>query len=641
MVMGSPARANERGQVLVLAALLAAVLVAFAGIAIDSARWIAQDTYLQHAADAGALAGCRALRDGALDNGAALAAREIATANLTNSPTDAVANVAADAARVYADGHPGDPAHLESGVVVSGNTVRVAISADVQTLFARIVGVGSVRAVGRARCDLRGIGMPIVARRYANAPGPGGGFVDHMATAATSGDGTVDPANVMGFAGRVPASELAPGPVFSLYGPDSKASNDSAFRGFVALDIRNFASVTSRVYYNGVSPGTNANVIKNSQGAYIVGGYPGPAFPPVVTPADPNDQVAVMRGNDSAMVVGNFGHVHTVGDRILVGIYDGTVMEIPDFSITPPASFEVPSSGTVADGPWFSVSRNREFNSTVTLSLHGDAAAADASPARPAYVLLTDPPTSGPPTAGRMNMPVFSPNTFIPEQRGSAVEATNIQTNNIPAGIYTVWLQGDSGNPYFQTRRYPVAVRVGGATRDFSLANSTVLGHSAQTNGTINLPIYVSTAAGGTPAWGGTGTNVSLSVDADSLPPGMGVGQVTFSASSVRPSASGSGALSTLSINTSGLSAGFYTFNLRATGTNGAGQPVTHIQPIEFTVATQTGEGIYVDIIGFVVLRVAGITANSIEAQAVSGVYADPNHPDLRRAQVPRLVAWE
>ena len=45
----------------------------------------------------------------------------------------------------------------------------------------------------------------------------------------------------------------------------------------------------------------------------------------------------------------------------------------------------------------------------------------------------------------------------------------------MPAGIYTVWLEGKSGDPFFQTRRVAVRVHVGGAVRDFSLFNSTMI----------------------------------------------------------------------------------------------------------------------------------------------------------------------
>ncbi|MFN2484071.1 MAG: hypothetical protein ABR509_03935, partial [Candidatus Limnocylindria bacterium] len=158
---------------------------------------------------------------------------------------------------------------------------------------------------------------------------------------------------------------------------------------------------------------------------------------------------------------------------------------------------------------------------------------------------------------------------------------------------------------------------------------------------TLSFPIYVSTTSAADTKWGSTGGPVTLSVDASSIPVGMSAGQLSLSATSLVPSASGSGSLATLAVDTSGLAPGVYTFNLRATGTNGAGQPVTHIQPITVGVATSVGEGSYVDIIGFAVFRIEAVSANSIEARAISGVYADPNHPDLRRAQTPRLVPWQ
>lgn len=59
------------------------------------------------------------------------------------------------------------------------------------------------------------------------------------------------------------------------------ASNDASFRGFIAVDIRNFASDVSRRYYNGVTAGTNANTIKQKEGEYILARYyPGPPFLP-------------------------------------------------------------------------------------------------------------------------------------------------------------------------------------------------------------------------------------------------------------------------------------------------------------------------------------------------------------------------
>ena len=107
---------------------------------------------------------------------------------------------------------------------------------------------------------------------------------------------------------------------------------------------------------------------------------------------------------------------------------------------------------------------------------------------------------------------------------------------------------------------------------------------------------------------------------------------------SVVPSTAGT--VSNLSVSTVGLAAGCYRFNVRATGLNGDGQPVIHLQPITFTVATTANSGSYVDIIGFAVFKITDIDSNSISGQAVTGAYADPNANGLRRAQKPRLVAW-
>jgi hypothetical protein len=343
-------------------------------------------------------------------------------------------------------------------------------------------------------------------------------------------------------------------------------------------------------------------------------------------------------------VPGNFSQVYAVGDRVLLAVYDGTVMQIPDFAISPPASMTLASTtSSPVNGPNFTVSRNDAFASTVTLHLHGDANAAAAG--HPTYDIVPDPPIS-PPAAGDMNQPTWSTDVFIPAKNGTTVSMSGIQTNAIPAGIYTVWLEGHSGNPYFQTRRFPVPVLVGGAKRDFSLVNSTVSGSTPSMGGTVSLAIYVSTTSANTTKWGNTGSAVALSHDPASFSDcslgvaAIGAGQITFSDASVTPSSTGSGALSTMSISTVGLAPGCYRFDVRATGTNGDDQPVTHLQPVTFTVATASSTGSYVDIIGFAVFQVTDLNANEITGQAVTGVYADANDLALKRAQRARLSPW-
>lgn len=637
--------AAARGQVLVIFAILLVVLLGFAGLAIDVGRQNAEQRHIQTAADAAALAACHALIEGASDSAAATAGRNVARINIERSPAGAGAQIAADTARVYQDGHAGDPAYLASGIIVSGTTVRVAIWSTIETTLARVVGIPTLETGARAKCQLQGgPAIPIVARRYTAAPGPGAGFTDFLATSGTSASGALDTFSVLGYGGRTPASEVDPGPVFELYGPGAKASNESAFRGFVALDVRNFQSTTSRVYYNGVTPGTTENTLKDKEGDYLITGYPGPMFPSITSPADPNDQVAVLLGNDSPMVVGNFETSFDVGDRMLLAIYNGTVMQIPDFAISPPAAITLPSTTTTpVSGPNFTVSRNDEFNSTVTLHLHGDAAANGVG--HPEWDILPDPSVT-PPGAGDMNQPTWSSDVFIPAKSGTTVAMNAISTNAIPPGIYTVWLEGHSGNPYFQTRRSPVPVKVGGAVRDFSLANSTTNAAIASMGGSASIPIFVSTTSASATRWGAGGSAVTLGVDASSFTDcsfaaaTIGAGQLTLSATALMPTASGSGALSTLTINSVGLAPGCYRFNVRGYGTNGDGQPVVHIQPITFTVATTASGGSYVDVIGFAVFEVTDITANSIFGRAMTGIYADQDDSNLRRAQRARLRPW-
>lgn len=635
-------RRSEHGQVLVLFAILLVVLLGVAGLSVDVGRQVAERRHVQTAADAAALAACRALVAGASDNAAKTEARTVARINLEHSPSGATANLADDGSLIYEDGHAGDPAYLASGVLLSGTTVRVAIMSSIETALARVVGIPTLETNARARCDLRGgPAVPIVARRYQAAPGPSNGFADFLATEASSAAGVVDPSSVLGYDVRTPASESFPGPVFELYGPNAKAANDSSFRGFVALDVRNFESTTSRVYYNGITSGTNPTTLKTMQGEYLLTGYTGPLFPPITQPADPNDQIAALSGNDTKMVVGNFDDVYQSGDRILLAVYSGTVMQIPDFAISPPSGITVLETQTAQPGPNFTVTRNDSFNSTVTMHLHGDADATALG--HPELDIVPDPPVT-PPAAGDMDQPTWSTDVFIPAKNGTKVTMGAISTNTIPPGIYTVWLEGHSGNPYFQTRRTPVPVYVGGAARDFSLGNSTTSGSATAVGDTITMPIYVSTANGGSSKW--DSSSVALSVDGSSFtdcslsPATIGAGQLTLSASSVNPTSSGSGELSTLSISTVGLSPGCYKFNVRAYGTYGGTQPVVHLQPITFTVATTASSGSYVDVIGFAVFEITNVDANSISGRAVSGVAADPQDQSLRRALRPRLIPW-
>jgi len=673
------ARGNERGQVLVIVALALVVLLGAAAFTIDLGRRDAEERFLQNAADAATLAACRSLTTGSSNSTALQAAHEIAAINLQDSPAGTAPVLAPTGSEEYLQGHYGNPLQMVNGARIDDGRVRVAIRSTVDTTLGRVLGRATLGALGRAACVLEPEPtVPIVARRYANPPGPGNGFVDHVATTATSQSGAVDDNDPRGYDGRTPASELQPGPEFEIYGPSSKANNDSSFRGFIALDVRDFTDATSRTYYNGTDETMSSNDLKNLHQEYLEEGYLGPQFPAVSDPPTGATQVGVLSGVTAGHVTQPFLEGYAEGDRVMLAVYDGTVMKIPDFSIQPPVEIHLDPTLAVQDGPTFKVSRNDAFTSTVTFGLLGDLGAGDTG--TPEYDIVYDPsatpsptpaptatpspsptptagasPTAAPtatptpdPTTGKMQEPTFDPTGIVPAKNGTTVSMEDIQQNDVPEGIYAVWLEGRAGAPYYQKRRQPVAVRVGDVPRRFDLDNSVLDGATSTLGGAISLPLKVATGGGGS-AWnpsGGAATAVSLSYEADSLTDcsfnakAWGSAGVSFSSGAVMPSGSAGGTSVTMNINTSGLAAGCYLFTLRAQGVNGDGQPVVRLEQVRFTVAATTGPSEYVDIIGFAVFEITQATNNEIWGQAITGIYADPTAAELRAAQQARLVPW-
>src|SRR3990170_3213574 len=315
-------------------------------------------------------------------------------------------------------------------------------------------------------------------------------------------------------------------------------------------------------------------------------------------------------------------------------------------SIDPPTTINLPATtATPVDGPSFTVARNDSFDGTVELHLHGDINAPAASDN-----IVDEAAGEGTPAAGKINQPTWDPaagptDAFRPTRRGTAVTMKDFLTAGVATGIYAVWLEGHSSSPYDTTRRQPVTARIDGAVRDFSLGNSVTTGQTDTLGGTISMDLYASTAKTTDPTnWGSTSNAVTLSVDTATLPPGMTM-TPTFSATSVVPSVPSKpsnpfGTKSVLTINTSGLAAGTYDFIVRAKGANGAGQPVTHLLPIEFSVVNVPSGGSYVDITGFAVFEVTEVTANGIEGRAISPVAASTEDWALHRAHRARLMPW-
>ena len=634
-------RLASRGQVLVIFALGVTGLLAAAGVAIDIGRFYSERRFLQNAADAAALAAANALISGATTDAAIASAQNTLTHNFAGDPNGIIPSLP-PSTPTYEPGHSGDSSYLTDGIVISGGAVRVAVTNTINYTFGRVIGLGNQAISAKAMAQLQGDVLPIAVRRYVNTPGPNSGvaypcsdnpsaFTDYFATEATSCLGSEPDASLRSgpnpgsaFNAADPGSDPTNhGPILEILGQGAQPNNGADFRGFVALDIRNFQSTTSQLYYNEVSPSTNANTLKALEAGWIATGYPGPMFPPIIAPPDPNDQVAIMSGNSTGIAINAVVNRFTVGQDVLVLVYPGNVMAIPDFTITPPGEIDLPATGTTASGGNLKVSRNQAFSGTVTLSTLADPLDAQ------------NPLTTGTMTGGA-NAITYNPNPVTPSLgSGQSVALQNITTAAAPQGIYTIWVQGLAGSPYLTTKVQPVAVKIGTVTKDFAFT-SNVSSFEVASGGTATFDLQLQNSPNKNTNFGNP---VTLSVD---TPLPVGIGTMSFSSPTVSPSKTG--AHSTLTINTGTLAPGIYTLTLRATCMNAdaTSRKVTHLFQVTLNVggAGSSGNQEYVDISGFAVMRIAAIDANTISAYAITSLYTDMNDPQLRRGQVARLVPW-
>lgn len=628
------------GQVLVIFALSITVLFAAAGLAFDVGRFYSERRFLQNAADAAALAAANALIRGETTTQADARAREVLAANFARSPSG-VTPAMPPTTPVYASGYAGNPEYLINGILIGGSEIRVAVQNNVGYTFGRIVGLDQSTIGGQARVMTNGNMLPIAVRRFVNLPGPNSGatspcpaneneFMDFFATENTSCLGSetftsprTEPNPGNAFDPVDPGSDPTNhGPVVAILGQGAQPSNGADFRGFIALDIRNFQAAGTQLYYNGVTSSTGPNTLKAMEANWVtVGGYPGPQFPPATTPPDPNDQVATMSGNSTGIVIDEMLKRFVPGDEVLIAVYPGNVMAIPDFTIAPPSTIALPTTGTVAAAGSIKVSRNQAFSGTVDLSTLADT-----------YDVL-NPMTLG--TLVSAPDPVtYNPDPVTPSLgSGQTVNLQNITTVGAAPGIYTLWIQGQAGSPYLTTKWEPMAIKVGTVSRDFTITADAAIATAANVGDSVTFGLNLKRLGSA------YGAAVNLSLDGP-LP--SGIGTTTFSPSSVTPAAGG-GAISTLTINTGTMAPGRHRFVVRATGLNGDStpRPVTHLLQLWIDVATgNSSNQDYVDIVGFAVMRIASLDSNTVSAYAITPVIADPNDSRLRRGQVARLVPW-
>jgi hypothetical protein len=629
---------GERGQVLVIFALAITGLFAAAGLAFDIGRFYSERRFLQNSADAAALAAGNALVRGETVTQADARARESLTANFAHSPSG-VAPTLPPVTPVYEPGHSGDPDFLINGILISGSDIRVAVQNPVGYTFGRIVGLDRNTIGGQARVNTNGNLLPIAVRRFVHTgPTPGAispcpenqnEFMDFFATGHTSCLGTetdaalrMPPNAGSAFNAASPGSDSTNhGPIVAILGSGAQSNDGSDFRGFIALDIRNFQAAGTQLYYNGVTASTGSNTLKDMEANWVtVGGYPGPMFPVAISPPDPNDQVATMSGNSTGLVIDKVLKRYVVGDEILIAVYPGSVMAIPDFTLDPQPTLQLPTTGPMAGTVTMYAGRNQSFCCDVALSTLADS---------------LDP--QNPMVTGKLigAQPItYTNNPVTPSLgRGTPFTLSNMTTVGAVPGVYALWIQGQAGSPYLTTKWVPAELKVGTVTRNFTIESDWAIALAANAGDTVTFPLHVKR---GTTAFG---ANVNLSLDGP-LP--TGIGAVTFSPSAVTPANGQAASLSTLTINTGTMSPGRHRIVVRATGINNpGGQKVTHLLPLSVDVATGGGANDdYIDIVGFAVMRIASMDANTISAYAITPVIADMNDPQLRRGQVARLVPW-
>jgi Putative Flp pilus-assembly TadE/G-like len=630
------------GQVMVIFAMGLIMLLTFASLAFDIGRFYSERRFLQNAADAGALALANSLIRGESIANADAQARDIISRDLLGSP-NGTSPALPPSIPVYETGHAGDPDYLRNGILVSTTSdIRVALVSDVGYTFGRVIGFNTNTIVARARVRTVGDLLPIAVRHYVNAPGPTVGatspceiddhdFLDLIATSDTACVGTSTsggrntPEPGMDYNAANPNNDPSHhGPIMALVGQGASPGSPADFRGFIVLDIRNFSSASSNLFYNGVTAGTSANTLKDFESAWVVPGYAGPDFPTVVSPPDPNDQVGVMSGNSTGSIVDQIDVRYNPGDEVLAGVYSGMVMTIPDFAM---------SVGTTQ-----TIGTNQNRNNTVTMSLTKNNAFAGTV----TTTAIKDWGDAANPYGTTLTPITFSPTPATP---ATTVTWSTFSTTGAPVGVYSIWILGHSASPYLTDHWYPVGIKIGSVNRDFSSSSAGMVIAVPSTGSIGTGTMTFSTGNGGTTF----GSNISLSVEGGPETNGVlpvGIGAVSISPSTLTLSSSGSKS-ATITINGGSLTPGEYLLSVRATGTNSAGQPVTRQVPFVFDIATGATADQYVDIMGFGVFRItctpsaAGCPANSIEGYAITDALPDLNDPRLRRGQTARLVPWD
>ena len=238
-------------------------------------------------------------------------------------------------------------------------------------------------------------------------------------------------------------------------GQGASPSNAASFRGFVALDIRNFQYQTppSNVFYNGVTAGTNANTLKAMEAGWVATGYPGPDFPVVVPRLIPTTRSGSSTATRRASSWTPSTRVMTPEPRSSRRCHSGTVSSIPDFSYAVPSTATINTNQNRSNTITMSVTKNASFTGVVSTSAFPD--------------WEPDPPVGHDADAYDVQ-----PSPMTPD--GTVTWAT-FETTGAPQGVYTIWVQGHSSSPVLLDHFYPVGISIGSINRDFSTSGGAAV----------------------------------------------------------------------------------------------------------------------------------------------------------------------
>ncbi len=645
---------DEGGQVVVIVALMFTVLLGFTALGVDVGRYYAERRYLQDGADAAALACARAYALGGTSASAWAAGEEILTDfNLKNDPLGITVTVPAQGSETYYDNIV-LPINLKSGVLPTASPMgcRVAIYVDVPTLLIQVANpsLDTLALNVRAYAIAGGGFVPVVVPKYSNGPGPGNGNDNNFIHHAMQEDLDYQ-CSVTSDAGCTPAgnTDATDGREFVLFGASQKATNDSSFRGYIALDIRDFQTLVSgslqHQAYNGVAPNASVNTLKDYEARWIREGYPGPDLCAVSSSSFlACAEVAVINGGSAGIFVPEVEDRYEIGDYILAQLYDGTVKTTPNFTIAFPALLVASGTETLPDqSVTFTFSSQfKTSGAQVTTDFVADDGTITGgtgdtlNPWHPAT-------TCGCSADGGD----FTTNPTPTNQASYNQVWSGISTTSAPQGIYTIFLRGIAGIPYAgRTQINPVTVTIANQLRNFKIDTSDAYVNVAAVGTTASHTIRVTNGTGAS-SWdsGGAGGDITLQIDKcpTNLATVLGCYFGTTAPGTQSVTVTSPSENVTLTVVTTG-SALLTTYDgwIRASGTDAAGKKVTRVLKITTGVGVQTGGATdYVSIAGYAVFKITDIDSNDVSGKAISGAYLDPNDPALAIGKDFRLVPWE